>query len=218
MNKTLWAVFLSLVFYASSSRAQLPYLDEVRALGAVAGQGLACGASKYDTFELLARAILISKAPTDEVQAQGMYAYNEEKANAYVSKQYDGFFECPQINRRFDAQPIFQATLYADGTIKMPDGQIITPRRPYDATKIYEKKAGVRDDMQAIYDKAGNKKLKELKIQAAGDEGGVQIVHAPRENEKASAALPAVRDVVPSPGVRETGEDLGGIRHISRKK
>ena len=91
------------IIFTANSYAQMPYIDEVRALGAVAGQGLACGAAKYNTFEMLARAILISKAPTDDMQAKGMYAYNEEKANAYFSKQMDGFYECELINRRFNA-------------------------------------------------------------------------------------------------------------------
>ena len=105
-----------------------PYIEEVKALGIVSGQGLACGASKFDTFEMLARSILITKASSDRQQAEGMRVYNEAKADAYISKQMDGFYECEQINRRFDNQLIFRATLYADGTIKMPDGNIFTPR------------------------------------------------------------------------------------------
>ena len=101
-----------------------PYIEEVKALGIVSGQGLACGASKFDTFEMLARSILITKASSDRQQAEGMRVYNEAKADAYISKQMDGFYECEQINRRFDNQLIFRATLYADGTIKMPDGNI----------------------------------------------------------------------------------------------
>ena len=85
-----WALSASLCGGVAPAKAEMAYLDEVRALGAVAGQGLACGAAKYDTFEMLAMAILISKAPSDNLQAQAMYAYNEEKANAYLSKQYDG--------------------------------------------------------------------------------------------------------------------------------
>ena len=65
-----WAVIG--MFWALSAQAQMPYLDEVKALGAVAGQGMACGASKYDTFELLARAILISKAPSDKMQSEAV--------------------------------------------------------------------------------------------------------------------------------------------------
>lgn len=138
MKKIVLAV-LVLLLNAATARSAEPYLEEVKALGIVSGQGLACGASKFDTFEMLARAILITKASSDRQQAEGMRVYNEAKADAYISKQMDGFFECAQINRRFDNQLIFRATLYADGTIKMPDGQIFTPRNPYDATLVYKK-------------------------------------------------------------------------------
>ena len=143
MKKIVLAV-LVLLLNAATARSAEPYLEEVKALGIVSGQGLACGASKFDTFEMLARAILITKASSDRQQAEGMRVYNEAKADAYISKQMDGFFECAQINRRFDNQLIFRATLYADGTIKMPDGQIFTPRNPYDATLVYKKRANRR--------------------------------------------------------------------------
>ena len=154
MKKIVLAV-LVLLLNAATARSAEPYLEEVKALGIVSGQGLACGASKFDTFEMLARAILITKASSDRQQAEGMRVYNEAKADAYISKQMDGFFECAQINRRFDNQLIFRATLYADGTIKMPDGQIFTPRNPYDATLVYKKGDNGRSEAERIYKKTG---------------------------------------------------------------
>lgn len=136
-----------------SAYAQMPYIEEVKALGAVAGQGLACGSEKYDTFEMLARAILLTKSPSDKLQNDAIYAYSEEKANAYISKELDGFYECAAINRRFDNQEIFKTVLYADGTIKMPDGKILTPRQPYDARLIYKNNKD-REAAKAIYDGA----------------------------------------------------------------
>ncbi len=135
---------------ANVANAQMPYIEEVRALGAISGQGLACGSAKYDTFEMLARAILLTKSPSDKLQNDAIYAYSEEKANAYMSKEIDGFYGCAEIIRRFDNQDIFKAVLYADGTIKMPDGKILTPRKPYDARFVY-KKTNDRDVAQAIY-------------------------------------------------------------------
>ena len=137
MKKTL--AILLFCTAASSAQAQMAYMDEVKTLGTIAGKGLACGASKYHDFELLARAILLTKAANDKQQEEGLNAYNEEKANAYLGKRMDNYFECKEINQTFDAQQIFQATLYADGTIKMPDGQILTPRQPYDAAQVYDR-------------------------------------------------------------------------------
>lgn len=151
MRFAVFVVIMFFMFFRTAS-AQMPYLQEVKALGVISGQGLACGSSKYDTFELLARAILLTKAPSDRLRRDAVYAYSEAKADAYLSKQMDGFYECAQINRRFDAQEIFKAVLYADGTIKMPDGQILTPRQPYDATMIYKKDNKIRENAKAIYD------------------------------------------------------------------
>ena len=87
-------ILAALMMAARPAAAQMPYIEEVKALGAISGQGLACGSSKYDTFELLARAILLTKSPSDKLQNDAIYAYSEAKANAYMSKEMDGFYEC----------------------------------------------------------------------------------------------------------------------------
>lgn len=207
MQKKLLFSLIMGICASRVSAQDVSYIDEIRALGSVAGQGLACNASKYDTFEWLARAILISKAPNDSMQAQAMYAYNEEKANAYMSKQMDGMFDCAEINRRFNAQQIFQAVLYADGTIKMPDGTIIKPRQAYDASVIYKKDGDKQRQLaKKIYDKGSEVKVGEVKIKAEGN-AEVQTVTPPK---KVSVSLPSgsqsvsgTRSVEPSPSVEE---------------
>lgn len=202
-------ILAALFMAAGPAAAQMPYIEEVKALGAISGQGLACGSSKYDTFELLARAILLTKSPSDKLQNDAIYAYSEAKANAYMSKEMDGFYECASINRRFDNQEIFKAVLYADGTIKMPDGQILTPRRPYDATMIYKKDSRVRENAKAIYN---------------GSEAKISKVDVKDDTIGASRAMKAQAATAQSvPEVRETepvAEELPPptIGHISRRK
>ena len=150
MKKTFLIITAALLLSVPARAQTVGYIDEVKTLGYIAGQGMACGASKFQTFEMLARAILITKAPSNKMQAKAMYAYNNAKADGYFAKQADGFFECDDINRRFDDQPIYQATLYADGSIKMPDGKIFTPRQPYDATLLYQDRND-RMNAQKIY-------------------------------------------------------------------
>lgn len=150
MKKCFLGLFLLWSFSAS---AQMPYIEEAKALGMIAGQGLACEASKYQTFELLARAIILTKSPSEEQQSEGLKAYLEEKADVFVSKQLDNFADCRNIASRFDEQDIFKTTLYADGTIKMPDGQIFTPRKPYDATAIYDTNSRDLQKANAIYNR-----------------------------------------------------------------
>ena len=98
------------------------------------------------------------------MQSKGLKAFTEEKANIFVVKQLDNFAGCSEIVDRFDVQDIFKTTLYADGTLKMPDGQIVTPREPYDATKIYDKKTNVKKRANAIYNK-DTSKLKKIKFE-----------------------------------------------------
>lgn len=161
------AVALGVSFSAQAQK--VGYIDEVKTLGYIAGQGMACGASKFQTFEMLSRAILITKAPNNKMQAKAMYAYNNAKADGYFAKQADGFFECNEINQRFDNQPIYEATLYADGTIKMPDGKIFKPRKPYDATLLYQDRND-RVNAQKIYDKGKKIKADGVKVENASSE------------------------------------------------
>ena len=115
------------------------YLDEAAALGSISGQGLACHAKKYHKFELLARAIIVSKAKSDKMQQDGLKAFNDAKADSFMSIQSEKFGDCDEIVYSFNRQKIFESTLYTNGKIKMPDGNMIVPRKPYDVSKLYKK-------------------------------------------------------------------------------
>lgn len=140
MKKLLFAALMGYALNIGNAYAQVSYYEEAKSLGIVAGQGLACNASRYDRFELLARAILLTKAPNESALQEGLYIYNTQKAEIYLNKRMDAGYLCGETRRLFDNQDIFNITLYADGTLKMPDGEIITPKIPYDASKIYDSK------------------------------------------------------------------------------
>lgn len=151
MNKLILAVFGLFMCINAANAQNVSYIEEMRALGAVSGQGLACNASKYDTYEMLSRAILITKAKSNEEQLAGMNAYNEYKASAFISKIEDGFYNCRAIASDFDNQDIFKMVLYGDGTIKMPDGTILKPRQEYDPTQVYETDSNARQNYMDMY-------------------------------------------------------------------
>lgn len=157
MKKVFLTALLVAIFARNVSAQKIGYVEEMQYLGAVAGQGLACNAEKYHTFELLARAILISKAKSDQQQEAGMRAYNEHKAGSFVSTIGSSLPDCADINESFNKQKIFKSTLYGDGTIKMFDGKIITPRHPYDATLVYKKDPNAREKYMEIYRKGKEK-------------------------------------------------------------
>lgn len=154
MNKFLILLFSIIAFSASAKSITPAYIEEMKALGSVSGTGLACGAARYSTFEMLARAILITKAVSDQNQAEGMRAFNTAKADAFISKQADGMYNCDELNERFNNQKIFKTVLYADGTIKMYDGKVFKPRHPYDATMLKDDEKVNREKAIEIYNKA----------------------------------------------------------------
>lgn len=188
MKKIL--LLLIVLLFATPVKAQISYEEEARALGIIAGQGLACGSSKYDTFELLARAIILTKSPNDAMQQKALKIFTEEKADVFVTHQLNNFVGCSDVVKRFDNQDIFKITLYGDGTLKMPDGQILTPRVPYDATMIYDKKLNVRKRAAAIYGQ-DKSHLKKIEFKDASMEAGNQI--------KPSRAKGGVQKILSSP-------------------
>ena len=155
MKKFLILAFCLISFIANAQNSITPaYIEEMKSLGYVSGTGLACGAARYSTFEMLARAILITKAVSDQNQEEGMRAYNSSKADAFLAKQSDGLYNCNELNARFNNQKIFKTILYADGTIKMYDGKVYRPRHPYDATMLKDDENQNRKQALKIYNDA----------------------------------------------------------------
>ncbi|MBP5215744.1 MAG: hypothetical protein J6039_04225 [Alphaproteobacteria bacterium] len=118
---------------------KITYAEEMYAMGTVSGQGLACKSQKYHQFELLARAIMVGKATDAKMQKEGMERYTSGKVDAFMAMEDNNFADCATIREEFDKQKIFDSVLYSDGRIKMYDGTLITPRKPYKASSLYEK-------------------------------------------------------------------------------
>ena len=150
----LMAMFLSLVFNNAYSKQNPSYIEEATALGSIAGQGLACRAKKYHKFELLARAIVVTKAKNDQMQRDGLRAFNEAKVNAFMDIESEKFSDCDEIVYSFNRQKIFEAVIYRNGKIKMPDGKVLVPRKEYDVSKLYKKDSKAFAKGDAAYKKA----------------------------------------------------------------
>lgn len=151
MKKT---AFIGVVLCLLAEQADASsYLEDVKNLGYISGGGLACGASLYPSYEFIARAYLISKARSDAEQAEGMYEYNQAKATAYLEKRGNGYYDCPEVNRRFNNQKILKSIVYKNGIIKLPDGKIIRPRQEYNASLVYNRDEDERGMLNKYYDK-----------------------------------------------------------------
>lgn len=213
MKKLL--ILTTSILFAFTARAQNTitpsYIEEMQALGTVSGTGMACGAPKYATFEMLARAIMVTKAISDKNQEEGMIAYNTAKADAFLSKQADGLFNCGEINARFNEQKIFKTTLYADGTIKMYDGKVFYPRHPYDATLLKDDENANRQEAVEIYQEAKQKNKENKKV--AVSEDGKSIGSLPAAPKSVKANAPRV-----TRPISNTAENKRGIGHIRNNK
>ncbi len=167
MRVLVFTIFTFFMLINSSYSSE--YIEDVKTLGYISGEGLACGAKRYPSYELVARAYLVSAAKSDTEQSKGMVAYNTAKAEAYISKRIDNYFDCSTTNASFGSQKIFQSKLYNNGTIKLPDGKIIRPRREYDVTLIYDRSIDERVKLNAYYDKLIEKKKKQAQKEGIYD-------------------------------------------------
>jgi hypothetical protein len=176
MMKKMFTIMLAGTILASqiAAAAEKPtYLEEAAALGSIAGQGLACRAKKYHKFELLARAIVVSKAKSDKMQQDGLQTFNEAKVNSFMDIESEKFSECDEIVYAFNRQKIFETVLYRNGKVKMPDGSLIVPRKEYDVSKLYKRDPEAFAKADAAYKKAvaqameNGKKQQKVKLKDA---------------------------------------------------
>ncbi len=159
--KTIRLLFLILLISVKPLFADSDYIESVQTLGYVSGEGLACGAKQYKSYETIARAYLVSSAKSDKEQAQGMLKYNQAKATAYMNKRESGLYDCATVRERFGKQKILKSKLYKNGTIQLPDGKVIKPRNKYDATLLYDKSVDEKAKLDKFYDGIIEKKKKQ---------------------------------------------------------
>ena len=210
MRRLSYVFFGLTLFNVQPLCAQVSYVEEAKTLGIVAGQGLACQSSKYDQFEMLARAIILTKAPNSNALQDGLYAYNSAKADTFLAKRRDGGYLCGEILRMFDNQDIYNIVLYEDGTLKMPDGQIITPKTPYDATKIYAVDNNLQQDLNEVYQTSVDK------VQQGRNQAQVYAPQANVQNNRPLQVQNAPQNTV-QPLVNNF-ESESSIGHLSRRR
>ena len=106
-------------------------LSELQQLGITAGVAQACGVGeKLKTFELIANRIIVNPTATAEEEKKQLKEFAAYKLAAYNEQKQQPALSCQEISRRFNNLPIFKSVIYADGTIKLPDGRVIKPTRP----------------------------------------------------------------------------------------
>ena len=163
--KLIITVLISVLLPVCQAKAASKYIEDVKTLGYISGEGLACGAARYPSYELVARAYMVSSAKSDKEQAEGMYAYNAAKARAFMNKRREGLFGCEETNKNFNKQKIFSVKLHKNGVIEMPDGKVIRPRQKYNPELLYDRNENERERLNAYYNKLLEKKKRRAQEQ-----------------------------------------------------
>ncbi len=143
MQKTIVSVlgilFLSSTVWAGSRT--LNGINDNAQLGMMAGLALACNAgAKLDDYELIASRLLANTAQTNAEQRQAERQYAEAKFKAYKEHKASPQASCGEILETFNALPIFRSVVYADGSIKTPDGKILKTRPEEKKARVQAKK------------------------------------------------------------------------------
>lgn len=119
----------SVTGYAQTDRT-LSGMNENEQLGMMAGLALACNAGgKLDDYELISSRIMANKAQTDLEEKKAFRQYAQAKFNTYKEQKDNPQTTCGEILDSFNHLSLFKSVVYADGTVKMPDGKILKPRK-----------------------------------------------------------------------------------------
>lgn len=104
-------------------------INDNEQLGMMAGLALACNAGgKLDDYELIASRILANTAQTDAEEKKAVKEYARAKFKAYQEQKNMPQATCGEVLDTFNHLPIFKSIVYANGTVKMPDGRILKSR------------------------------------------------------------------------------------------
>ena len=131
MQKTILSALIMLCLSSSvwAASRTLNGINENEQLGMMAGLALACNAgAKLDDYELIASRLLANTAQTNAEQRQAERQYAEAKFKAYKEHKASPQASCGEILESFSGLPIFRSVVYADGSIKTPDGKFLKTR------------------------------------------------------------------------------------------
>ncbi len=142
MKNIFWAVFfLMLVSSPAVAQRTDEGLSVPEQLGITAGLAAACqaDADTLKNYELIASRLIANPAPTLDVEHAELKAYAQAKLNAMKDQKKKPQLSCREVLTRFKRQPLFGSVVYRDGTVKLPDGKIVKPKRPLKTKKAGKK-------------------------------------------------------------------------------
>lgn len=129
--KRLLFIFLYPIFVLPVCAQGLNSASDAEQLGLLAGLALACGSKqKLDDFELISSRLIANSATTEKEEKDQIRVYMQAKWNAMQRQKNNPAASCSEVLQRFDQLPLFNSTVYRDGSVKLPDGKWSKPLRP----------------------------------------------------------------------------------------
>lgn len=183
MSISLIACLLFSFQAAAQNDRTLQGITENQQLGMMAGLALACDAGgKLDDYELIASRIIANQAQTDADERKAVREYAEYKFGTFKEQKENPQASCGEVLDTFSHLPIFKATVYADGSVKMPDGRLLKPREGSKLPMLKVKKKQAQNaEMKKATAKSAKSKTTASKTQTkASAKQNVQKTPAPR--------------------------------------
>ena len=125
----LMCISIVLSFFAHAKSVQ--EMSEEEQLGTLAGAALACGSKqKLEDFELICSRLIANKTASEAEEKQRIRVYMQAKWQALQQQKNGSGVSCSEILDHFNKLPLFDSTVYGDGSVKLPDGKWSRPIRP----------------------------------------------------------------------------------------
>ena len=136
MKYLLLLIGLSLSCTAFARSSKLQNMSEAQQLGAWAGMALACNAgNRLDDYELIASRIIGNQAGSDEDRLKDFKEYATEKLRTFNLQRKTPAEPCNQVLAHFDELPIFKSIVYPDGSVKLPNGKVLSSQEKQPQSK-----------------------------------------------------------------------------------
>ena len=92
---------------------------------------MACGSDKkLEDFELISSRLIANQSPTEEEELRQSRIYTQAKWDALQRETKEHTVNCKEVLDHFNKLPLFNSIVYADGSVKLPDGIWSKPLRP----------------------------------------------------------------------------------------
>lgn len=144
-------------------------LSDAEKAAILAGAAQACHADedKLINYEVIISRVLVNPTSSEAEETAVLTAYARKKFQVYNEQKAAPEMDCSEVLHRFDNLEIFKSVVFEDGTVKLPDGKIIKPKRPVLSPKSLKKgKTDSADGLEGGYKQQNQQKTESVRDSA----------------------------------------------------